>query len=174
MKKILLILFFFILTSCSNNKMVYWCGDHACVNKAEREAYFKKNMTIEMREIKKNKTDKKLQALSEKKFKKEEKERIKEEKRLKKLAKLEEKRKKKEEKKLKKEIIKEEKVTLKRKKKLIKNETKSNQPKIVKSNNDKVDTNISKSSFSQFDEFVKFIMDETKSSEYPDINTVPD
>ena len=154
--------------------MVYWCGDHACVNKAERKAYFKKNMTIEMRETRKNKTDIKKQKLTEKKFKNEEKERIKEEKRLKKLAKLDEKRKKKEEKKLKKEIIKEEKENLKKKKKLIKNEAEINQPKILEKNNGQINTNISESTFSEFDEVVKFIIDETKSADYPDINTVPD
>ena len=61
MKNIIIIsLFIFILNSCSNSRTVYWCGDHACVSKKEKEAYFKKNMVIEKRVIdkkkKKNKT----------------------------------------------------------------------------------------------------------------------
>ena len=44
------ILLFFIF-SCSNNKVVYWCGDHACINKKEREAHFKKTLTVEVKNI---------------------------------------------------------------------------------------------------------------------------
>ena len=44
------ILLFFI-SSCSNNKVVYWCGDHACINKKEREAHFKKTLTVEVKNI---------------------------------------------------------------------------------------------------------------------------
>ena len=50
------ILLFFIF-SCSNNKVVYWCGDHACINKKEREAHFKKTLTVEVKNIE-NKTTK--------------------------------------------------------------------------------------------------------------------
>tara|TARA_B110000438_G_C15499277_1_gene514959 strand:+ start:377 stop:631 length:255 start_codon:yes stop_codon:yes gene_type:complete len=51
-------LFFFIfiiilVTGCSQNKGVYWCGDHACINKNEKEAYFKKTMIVERRIINK-------------------------------------------------------------------------------------------------------------------------
>ena len=50
--------FFFLLIllltiSCGSNKGVYWCGDHPCINKKEKEAYFKKNMVVEMRSAKK-------------------------------------------------------------------------------------------------------------------------
>jgi len=56
MKNIIIIsLFIFILNSCSNSRTVYWCGDHACVSKKEKEAYFKKNMVIEKRVIDKKK-----------------------------------------------------------------------------------------------------------------------
>jgi len=173
MKKIFFLISFLLIFSCSNNKMVYWCGDHACVNKSERESYFKKNMVLEMREIVKNKVDNKKQKVSQKKFKNEEKERIKEEKRLKKLAKLEDKRKKKEEKKLQKEIIKEEKVILKKEKKLIKDNN-IDQAKIVQIDKKKINFKSKKNKFSEFDEIAKIIINNSKSATYPNINTVPD
>ena len=40
-----------MLFSCSNSKSVYWCGDHACINKKEKEAFFKKTMIVEKREL---------------------------------------------------------------------------------------------------------------------------
>ena len=51
MKKYFKLFFLFILLSCTSNKEVFWCGDHACVNKTEKEEYFKKNMIIEIRQI---------------------------------------------------------------------------------------------------------------------------
>ena len=39
--------------SCSSNKGVYWCGDHPCINKDEKEAYFKKNMIVEVKDYNK-------------------------------------------------------------------------------------------------------------------------
>ena len=69
MKKIFFLITFLLIFSCSNNKMVYWCGDHACVNKSERQAYFKKYMVLEMREVVKNKIDNKEQKASKKKLK---------------------------------------------------------------------------------------------------------
>ena len=49
----ILLIFFFILVSCStisNNKVkkVYICGDHECVNKKEINDYFKNNISIEI------------------------------------------------------------------------------------------------------------------------------
>ena len=59
MKYLIFLLCGFLLFSCSNSKSVYWCGDHACINKKEREAYFKKTMIVEKRELnKKNKKNK--------------------------------------------------------------------------------------------------------------------
>ena len=46
MNKYIKLSFLFILLSCGGNKDVFWCGDHACVNKAEKENYFKKNMIV--------------------------------------------------------------------------------------------------------------------------------
>jgi len=51
-------LYIFILLlsfSCSTNNQSYWCGDHACVSKNEKEEYFKKTMTVEMNNNKKSK-----------------------------------------------------------------------------------------------------------------------
>ena len=50
------IIFSFII-SCSSNKGVYWCGDHACKNVKEKEAYFKKTMIVEVRNLNKNSND---------------------------------------------------------------------------------------------------------------------
>jgi len=52
-----MILLIFFFSSCSNTKTVYWCGDHACASKKEKEAYFKKNMTIEKRVINRKKKE---------------------------------------------------------------------------------------------------------------------
>ena len=43
MKYITFLLLPLLLLNCSNNKTVYWCGDHACVNNKEKKIYFKKN-----------------------------------------------------------------------------------------------------------------------------------
>ena len=53
MKKFYYIIIFFVVFGCANNKVVYWCGDHACINKKEREAYFKKTMVVETKNINK-------------------------------------------------------------------------------------------------------------------------
>ena len=57
MKKLLYLFLLFIIISCSSGKKVYWCGDHPCINKKEKEAYFKKTMIVEIREFNKD-TDK--------------------------------------------------------------------------------------------------------------------
>ena len=51
MKNLYIIFIFLIISNCSSNKGVYWCGDHACVNKKEKEAYFKKNMIVEIKNL---------------------------------------------------------------------------------------------------------------------------
>lgn len=50
-----LILLLFAINGCTNNDIVYWCGDHACINKKEKESYFKENMVVEIRKMKKSK-----------------------------------------------------------------------------------------------------------------------
>ena len=55
MRVVFYILILFYLSSCANNlnSGVFWCGDHQCVNKKEKEAYFKKTLTVEKRIINK-------------------------------------------------------------------------------------------------------------------------
>ena len=150
MKKYLLFFIFIFNISCSVNDGVYWCGDHPCINKNEKEAYFKKTMIVEVRNYDKNKMksdseiqkllnqaklDEKKRILTEKEIQKktrmeekeltkqiklEEKRRIKEEKELSKQIKLEEKRRIKEEKELSKQIKLEEKRRIKEEKELTK------------------------------------------------------
>ena len=90
MKNCFIILIFILLIGCSNNKKVYWCGDHQCINKKEKESYFKKTMIVEIKEIQRSNKNKsefekiKKQALTNQK------KRIKEEKELAKQAGLEE------------------------------------------------------------------------------------
>ena len=52
MNKIYCLFIFLILVNCTNQDRVYWCGDHPCIDKKEREAYFKKTMTVEIKESK--------------------------------------------------------------------------------------------------------------------------
>ena len=49
MKTLFFISFLLLLYACSNQKKVYWCGDHACVNTKDKELYFKKTMTVELK-----------------------------------------------------------------------------------------------------------------------------
>ena len=51
MRKLLLLLLFLFIYSCTGSKTVFWCGDHACINKKEKETYFKKTMTVEVKKI---------------------------------------------------------------------------------------------------------------------------
>ena len=59
MKYLIFLFLTFLLFSCSSNESVYWCGDHACINNKEKEAYFKKTMIIEKRELIKQNKEKK-------------------------------------------------------------------------------------------------------------------
>ena len=54
MKNYFFIFIFFFTISCTSNKNVYWCGDHPCINKKEKETYFKKTMIVEVRDLNKN------------------------------------------------------------------------------------------------------------------------
>jgi len=57
MKLYIYFIILIFLISCSKNKGVYWCGDHACANNKEKEAYFEKTMIVEVRNLDKNKTE---------------------------------------------------------------------------------------------------------------------
>ena len=150
MRYYLFLFIFFFIISCTNSKSVYWCGDHPCINKKEKEAYFKKTMIVEIRDLNKgnykNKSeiekllqqtqiDEKKVIKNEKELAKqaklEEKRRIKNEKELAKQAKLEEKRRIKNEKELAKQAQLEEKRRIKEEKEL-KKEIKQEEEKLAK------------------------------------------
>ena len=49
MKNLFFLFILLMIINCSSNKGVYWCGDHPCKNKKEKEAYFKKTMIVEIK-----------------------------------------------------------------------------------------------------------------------------
>ena len=53
MKILFLLFLLFFAANCVSNKKTFWCGDHPCINKAERKAYFKKTMIVEVKDLKK-------------------------------------------------------------------------------------------------------------------------
>jgi len=57
MKHLLLLILFVLFVGCSNTNGVFWCGDHACANKKEKEAYYAKTLIVEIKQ--KNKKNKK-------------------------------------------------------------------------------------------------------------------
>tara|TARA_Y100000590_G_C15732541_1_gene1017529 strand:- start:2459 stop:3094 length:636 start_codon:yes stop_codon:yes gene_type:complete len=131
MKFLFSLLLLLLITSCSGDKVAYWCGDHQCVNKKEKEEYFKKNMVVEVREIGKKKLENKSevekiiqQAQMDGKLK------VKEEKILTKQAKLEEKREIKKQKALAKQAKKDEKRRIKEQKALAKQAKKDEKKRI--------------------------------------------
>ena len=174
--KIFFFLFILLLTiSCGSNKGVYWCGDHPCINKKEKEAYFKKNMVVEMRSAKKTdyKNNSEIEQLMQEAEKKEKirinndksssKQMRLEEKKLAKQIELEEKRRIKEEKKLAKQIKLEEKKQNKKKKKSSIKKIDGNNEKQLK----KTEINLS-----EFSEIVEKITRKNAIKPYPDINDI--
>ena len=192
----LIFIIFLLILGCSKNNVSYWCGDHACINKKEREAYFKKTMIVETKSnsisskkqkteyekiLDQNETKMKYEDNSKKLLKKEtkleEKRRIKEEIALKKEAKLEEKRRIKEEIALKKEAELEEKQRQINEdllaKKIEKDEKNIN--KVLKKNYESANSaKDSKLSLSSFDTIVKNINRKNSLRPYPDIDDIPE
>ena len=167
MKSLFFLLFLFFIVSCSNNKRVYWCGDHPCVNNKERKAYFKKTMIVEIKELgKKNKTNiSELDKVTQQ-TRSDEAKGNKGEKKLIKQARLEEKKRLKEEKKMAKEIILEEKKIAKKKLK----SKKASPTKEADTNTTLASMNISSSTFNKL---VEIITNKNKIRPYPDINDIP-
>tara|TARA_Y100000590_G_scaffold343541_1_gene392554 strand:- start:451 stop:1014 length:564 start_codon:yes stop_codon:yes gene_type:complete len=186
MRKYLIFLIFIFNLSCANNSGVYWCGDHPCINKKEKEAYFKKTMIVEVRNFDKKKMknnseiekllnqaklNEKNRILTEKELKKRTRE---EEKELAKQIKLEEKRR-----------IKEEKDSVKKIKDVSKKKNNENitEEKIVKlkkkkSSMDKAvifETHIEKAEVTadNFADLVERILKRNSSRPYPEINDIP-
>ena len=119
MKYFIILIFSLLLMNCSNSKKVYWCGDHACINKKEKESYFKKTMIVEVRDVKKNNKKKSSEIeLIEKQAEVQLKKEIKNEKELAKQIRLEEKQRIKEAKELEKQVRFEEKQRIKEAKEL--------------------------------------------------------
>ena len=58
MKKIVIVLVFLSIISCSKPKTVFICGDHICVNKTEAQQYFEENLTLEVKIIDKKEPEK--------------------------------------------------------------------------------------------------------------------
>jgi len=175
MKKIFLTLSLLLILSCTNTKQVYWCGDHACINNKEKEAYFKKTMIVEIREIKKkkkNKTDIEKIINQDEKNKSVNKNNVFEkqknqtnEKELAKQAKLDEKRRMKKEKELIKQAKLDEKKRMKKEKELIK-QAKLDEKKRMKKEKElakqtKLDEKISEEVVLE-EELEKFIIEEDK------------
>tara|TARA_Y100000590_G_C15614154_1_gene975055 strand:- start:205 stop:792 length:588 start_codon:yes stop_codon:yes gene_type:complete len=59
MKNLAIFIFLFLLLGCASGKKVYWCGDHPCSNKKEKQAYFLKTGVVELKNLKKIKDVKK-------------------------------------------------------------------------------------------------------------------
>ena len=193
MKNYLFLCVFFLIFSCTNNKSVYWCGDHPCINNKEKEAYFKKTMIVEVRELKKEsnkdisefekllkqaQVDEKKRIMSEKELRKQaildEKRRIKEEKELAKQVRLEEKRRIEEKNKLSKQARLEEKREKnniwKDEKKLPKKEVSKTKNKETAINIDMASTNISSAKFKELAERITL---KNKFRPFPNINDIP-
>ena len=175
MKNYLFLCVFFLIFSCTINKSVYWCGDHPCINNKEKEAYFKKTMIVEVRELKKenNKDISEFEKLL-KQAQVDEKKRIMSEKELIKQSMLDEKRRIKEEKELAKQVRLDEKREkdniLKDEKKLSKKEVPKTENKETAINIDIVSTNISSAKFSELAERITM---KNKFRPFPNINDIP-
>ena len=193
MKNLFFIFTLIMLVSCTTNQGAYWCGDHPCINKKEKEAYFRKTMIVEIRDLgnknyesdseyekikRQAQLDEKKRIKGEKDFTKqtklEEKRRIKEEKYLLKQAKLKEKKRIKEEKDLEKQIKLEEKKRIKENKKLSRKKIDKNQKRHLKKSTE-LDTNIinTEIKLSKFSKLAEKIDKENTLRPYPDINDIP-
>ena len=193
MKYLILLISSLLLFACSNGKRVYWCGDHACINNKEKEAYFKKTMIVEIKELsKQNKKSKSELEIIKKQAGLEQKKEIKNEKELAKQARLDEKRRMKEEKELAKQVRLEEKRRIKEEKelanqvrleekKIIKEEKKSSKKKILKTENVPLEKEVIINtgtariniSSTEFKELVEKITKKNMFKPYPNINAIP-
>ena len=172
MKNLFFLLFLLFLASCSYEKKTFWCGDHPCVNKAERELYFKKNMSVEVKKL--NKNDKlKKNEIDEilKQVKLNKKKKLLTEKQIAKKEKLDEKNRLKEEKLFMKNKINEKKRSKKVIKKLAKQNKKRN--KYSKKKTSSLNVIANEKSVNSFTKIVEKIKDENMFRPYPDINAIP-
>ena len=175
MKNLYFIFILFMVVACSNNKSVYWCGDHPCINKKEKEAYFKKTMIVEIKDLKnKNyKSSTEYERIMQQ-AQLDEKKRIKGKKDLSKQAKLEEKRRIREEKDLAKQIKLEDKKRIKEEKELSRSKIVKNETKHLKKNVEST-TSIAntKIELGKFSEIVEKITKKNTFKPFPDIDDIP-
>jgi len=164
MKQMFCILVLFLIFGCSSTKQTFWCGDHACTNKKEKEAYFNKTMIVEIKEVSKDKYKKKtnleiireqndisiLDAKIEENILKQKQDELVDQ------AKIEE------------ELIKQEQDELVEQAKIEEELIKQEQDELKKNKPTNTE-NISKS----FDEIVKNIRSKNSFRPYPDINDIP-
>ena len=198
MKKFIILIVFFFIINCTQKNTVYWCGDHQCLTKKEKEDYFKKTMIVEVRSdqlqskeklskveiivdqanIKKDKSiiSKNLQTnvdVDKKIIVKEQKKLIKEAKKLERQRIKEQKKQDRITKKLEREKLKDQKkIEKKTEEKLLADE--KNIKKIQKSKNEKVaKKNDQLDQSSNFSYFVTSILDRNSKKDYPDVNSIP-
>ena len=166
MKIIYFLICILILVGCTNQKKTFWCGDHECLNKKEKKAYFEKEMTVQIKDLSesdiKEKSD--IEKITQQ-FLLTEDEIKKRDKNIRKQAKIEEKRKKKEGKKIKKQMRLEKKKK-KEKEKLVRKQN----VLIVKSSNEVIKND---NYLSAFDKIKERILSKNISKPYPDINDIP-
>ena len=181
MLKFYIILFLFILVSCSaRENQVYWCGDHACKNSKERKLYFEKTLVMEVRTIDKSKKS----LIDEDKYKK----LIEEDKKNKKIIKLEK------NKNIKTNDKKNKIAKINTKKSISKIETNNEKivtkedtnsqslerkqvaKKVLKKDHDKNKVNMKKylDKHDDFDTIVEIIVSNNQNKPYPDINDFPE
>ena len=193
MKNLFFLFILFIIISCNPNRDVYWCGDHPCINKKEKEAYFKKTMIVEIKGSK-NKNYKNISEIEKimQEAQSKEKKRIKDEKDLTKQIKLEQKKQIKEEKNLAKQLKLEEKKRIKEEKNLarqiklkekrrIKDEKKSSKRKIIVSQKKQLKKKVdlgagianTEIKLGKFSELAGKIIKKNTFRPYPDINDIP-
>ena len=172
MKFLVIFLFMLIFAGCSNTNKTFWCGDHPCINKKEKKAYFKKYKTLEVKEInKKNKEEiSNFQKIMDQ-AKKDQKKKIRDDKKIQKAKKLKEKNELKEQKRLTKKVRLEQKRKLNEQKKL-KKHVKLQERKIIK-NKKIIKTTDYKSNLSEYEKIVIRIKEKNMSKKYPNINYIP-
>ena len=162
MKYFFFIVLIFFVFSCAKNKEVYWCGDHACINNKEKKSYFKKTMTVEIKNLGNNnkKTISESDLLKQQNIIKE-KSTIKNDKKLAKEIRIEKKREIREQKELEKQLRIEKKKRIKEEKKIAKAKKKSSykikkETKSIKIEEKMVtNTNTLSSDVSEFETFVE-------------------
>ena len=202
MKKIILIFLLFLSMSCAPKNTAYWCGDHQCLTKKEKEDYFKKTMIVEVKsnQIKSEEKPSEVEIITNQvnigkeqkvniknilseEVQLDEKIKAKQQKKLLKETKKFERSKIKEQRKLERIINKSDREKLKDQRKLEKkaekklraDEKKLKKTKVAINDEEKLyKINAKLNESSVFSYFVKNILNKNKQKDFPDINNIPD